>query len=85
MLVGFDATGGAYRSTGPANTLGMWRAALLLPDLDRGSRQSATAGIEFLSDPQTMSMGPGLPELRFVCFRGPDHEVIELIEAPTAV
>jgi hypothetical protein len=29
-----------------------------------------------------MSMGPGLPELRFVCFPGPDGEVIELIEEP---
>ena len=27
-----------------------------------------------------MAMGPGLPELRFVCLRGPDDEVIELIE-----
>jgi hypothetical protein len=30
-----------------------------------------------------MAMGAGLPELRFVCFRGPDHEVLELIESPT--
>ena len=31
----------------------------------------------------SMAMGPGLPTLRFVCFRGPDHEVLELIEQPT--
>jgi hypothetical protein len=31
-----------------------------------------------------MSMGPGLPELRFVCFAGPDGEVLELIEQPAA-
>jgi len=29
-----------------------------------------------------MAMGPGLPELDFVCLRGPDYEVIELIEQP---
>jgi catechol 2,3-dioxygenase-like lactoylglutathione lyase family enzyme len=26
--------------------------------------------------------GPGPPALRFICFTGPDHEVIELIEQP---
>jgi hypothetical protein len=40
--------------------------------------------VGLLSDAQAMSMGPGLPELRFVCLRGPDHEVIELIEALAA-
>ena len=29
-----------------------------------------------------MAMGPGLPELRFLCFAGPDGEVLELIEQP---
>ena len=66
----------------PANTLGMWRAALLLPDLDGAVGRLGDAGVELLSDPQSMAMGPGLPELRFVCFRGPDLEVVELIEAP---
>jgi catechol 2,3-dioxygenase-like lactoylglutathione lyase family enzyme len=66
----------------PANALGMWRVALLLPDLDGAVGRLAGAGIELLSDPQSMAMGPGLPELRFVCFRGPDREVVELIEAP---
>jgi hypothetical protein len=56
--------------------------ALLLPDLDRAVLALRAAGVELLSDPQAMSMGPGVPDLRFVCFRGPDHEVIELIELP---
>ena len=60
----------------------MWRTALLLPDLDRAVEALRAAGVELLSEPQSMAMGPGLPELRFVCFRGPDHEVIELIEQP---
>ena len=63
----------------------MWRAALLLPDLDRAVSALRGAEVEMLSGlSQVMSMGPGLPELRFVCFRGPDHEVIELIEEPQA-
>ena len=66
----------------PANALGMWRTALLLPELDRAVAALRAAGVELISEPQSMSMGPGLPELRFVCFRGPDHEVIELIEQP---
>ena len=60
----------------------MWRTALLIPQLDRAVAGLRELGVELVSDPQTMVMGPGLPELRFVCFRGPDHEVIELIEQP---
>jgi catechol 2,3-dioxygenase-like lactoylglutathione lyase family enzyme len=66
----------------PANTVGIWRAALLLGDLDAAVERLRRAGIALLSDPQEMAMGPGIPDLRFVCFRGPDQEVIELIESP---
>jgi catechol 2,3-dioxygenase-like lactoylglutathione lyase family enzyme len=67
----------------PANTVGIWRTALLVSDLDAAIARLRTAGVPFLSDAQRMAMGPGLPELRFVCCRGPDHEVLELIESPT--
>jgi len=82
MLVGFDrpAVLGAERR--PANALGMWRTALLVPDLDRAVSALREAEVELISAPQSMAMGAGLPELRFVCFRGPDHEVIELIQQP---
>jgi catechol 2,3-dioxygenase-like lactoylglutathione lyase family enzyme len=82
MLVGFDRPSVQPGSSRPANALGMWRTALLVPDLDAAVAGLRAAEIELLSEPQSMSMGPGLPELRFVCFRGPDHEVIELIEQP---
>jgi catechol 2,3-dioxygenase-like lactoylglutathione lyase family enzyme len=84
MLVGFVQPAVRATTPRPANALGMWRIALLLPDLDRAVAALRAADIELMSDAQAMSMGPGLPELRFVCFRGPDHEVVELIEAPTA-
>jgi glyoxylase I family protein len=82
MLVGFEQPAARPGTARPANALGMWRSALLLPQLDHAVSALRAAGIELMSDPQSMSMGPGLPDLRFVCFRGPDHEVIELIEQP---
>jgi glyoxylase I family protein len=82
MLIGFDEPRVQPASPRPANALGMWRTALLLPDLDRAVAALREQDVELLSDPQSMAMGAGLPELRFACFRGPDHEVIELIEQP---
>lgn len=66
----------------PANARGIWRTALLLADLDTAVAGLRSAGVALISEPQAMAMGPDLPELRFVCLRGPDHEVIELIETP---
>jgi catechol 2,3-dioxygenase-like lactoylglutathione lyase family enzyme len=82
MLVGFARPAPRPGTPRPANALGIWRTALLLPDLDRAVAALRNAQIELISDPQSMAMGPGLPDLRFVCFRGPDDEVIELIEQP---
>jgi catechol 2,3-dioxygenase-like lactoylglutathione lyase family enzyme len=82
-LVGFR-TGEIERAPArPANAIGMWRLALLVDDLDDALRAPAAAGATMLSEPVEMAMGPGLPVLRFVCFRGPDHEVLELIEQPS--
>jgi len=60
----------------------MWRTALLVGDLDAACEELAALQIATLAPIVEMQMGPGLPALRFVCFRGPDHEVIELIEQP---
>jgi glyoxylase I family protein len=84
ILVGFERPTARETSVRPANMRGIWRTALLLPDLDRAVDGLRRTDVALLSDPQSMSMGPGLPDLRFVCFRGPDHEVIELIEQPAA-
>lgn len=83
ILVGFRAPSCAPAPARPANAIGMWRAAFLVADLDAAFATLAEQHIEAISEPVSMSMGPGLPELRFVCFRGPDAEVIELIEQPS--
>ena len=82
MLVGFDEPPARSLPPRPANAVGMWRCALLVPDLAAAVAELRAAKVGLLSEPQTMAMGPGLPELDFVCLRGPDYEVIELIEQP---
>ncbi len=83
MLVGFRTPGYESVAPRPANALGMWRAAFLVADLDAAVAELARLHIETISAPVSMEMGPGLPTLRFMCFRGPNAEVVELIEQPT--
>ena len=84
VLVGFRVPAARCRVPArPANALGMWRTALLVGDLDAACARARGVAASRRSPPIVeMQMGPGLPALRFVCFRGPDHEVIELIEQP---
>ncbi len=82
ILVGFDRPPVEFEPERPANTVGIWRTALVLDDLDAAVTRLRDAHVELVSDPVSMAMGDGLPELRFVCFRGPDREVLELIESP---
>jgi catechol 2,3-dioxygenase-like lactoylglutathione lyase family enzyme len=82
MLVGFTTPAPVSAAPRPANTIGVWRTALLVTDLDAAYRELGRLDIATLSPPAAMEMGPGLPELRFVCFAGPDGEVLELIEQP---
>ena len=84
MLVGFRTPTVERAPARAANALGMWRAALLVTDLDAAVEELARNRVATISAPVSMSMGPGLPELRFVCFRGPNDEVLELIEQPAA-
>jgi catechol 2,3-dioxygenase-like lactoylglutathione lyase family enzyme len=83
MLVGFDRPTVADEGARPANALGMWRVALVVDDLDAALRTVVTPDVTPLSRPATLEMGNGLPALRFVCFPGPDREIVELIERPT--
>jgi catechol 2,3-dioxygenase-like lactoylglutathione lyase family enzyme len=84
MLVGFRTPPCEPVAARAANTLGMWRAAFLVADLDAAVADLARRAIPTISPPVELAMGPGLPTLRFVCFRGPDNEVLELIEQPTS-
>ncbi len=65
-----------------ANTVGIWRMALATEDLDGDVARLTAAGVRCVSDPVEMSMGPGLPMLRFVLFPDPDGTMLELIERP---
>ena len=82
ILVGFRMPEVVSAPPRGANTLGMWRLALLVDDLDHSCAQLADLGVETISPAVAMAMGPGLPVLRFVCFAGPEGEVLELIEQP---
>jgi catechol 2,3-dioxygenase-like lactoylglutathione lyase family enzyme len=73
---------GAAPAPAAANTVGIWRLALGTDDIDADVAALAGAGVECLSPPAEMSMGPGLPSLRFVLFPGPDGEMLELIQRP---
>jgi catechol 2,3-dioxygenase-like lactoylglutathione lyase family enzyme len=83
ILVGFRTPACVAAPPRAANTLGIWRAALLVADLDAAVEALAAKAIPTISAPVSMAMGPGLPELRFVCFRGPDAEVTEFIQQPS--
>ena len=83
ILVGFRNPTAVVTKPRPANALGMWRAAFLVTDLDAAFAKLAGQRVDTISEPVSMAMGPGLPELRFMCFRGPDAEVVELIEQPS--
>ncbi len=83
MLVGFRTPECEWDDPRPANTLGIWRTALLVSDLDAAAAELARLHVDTISEPVAMEMGPGLPTLRFVCFRGPGAEVVELIEQPS--
>jgi catechol 2,3-dioxygenase-like lactoylglutathione lyase family enzyme len=82
LLVGFRAPAATAQGRRTLSTLGIARIALLVPDLDACIARLDHLGAALLSAPVAMAMGPGLPELRFVCFAGLDGEILELIEQP---
>ena len=67
-----------------ANTIGIWRLALATLDIDADVAWLRRAGVPCRSEPVEMSMGPGLPMLRFVLFPDPDGTMLELIERPSS-
>ena len=57
--------------------LGIARIALASDDLDGDIARLAAAGVEFLSEPASVTLG--CMTSRFVCFRDPDGTVLELV------
>ena len=83
IAAGFEAPPARRSRPRPLNALGLGRMAFLVTDLDAATAAlHVEADVELVSEPVTMAMGPGLPDLRFVCARGPDGEVLEYIEQP---
>lgn len=74
--------GGAPPAARHANELGIFRMAWTTDDVDRDHRALLAAGVEPMSPPATLAMGPGLPSVRALFWRDPDGACLELIEAP---
>ncbi|MEX0665903.1 MAG: VOC family protein [Acidimicrobiia bacterium] len=66
-----------------ANHLGIYRMALMTNDIDAAYNELCCLGVECVSPPATLQMGPGIPELRALLFPDPDGAMLELIESPT--
>jgi catechol 2,3-dioxygenase-like lactoylglutathione lyase family enzyme len=73
---------GAAPAPPGATTVGIWRLALGTEDIDADVATLRSLGIGCVSDVAALSMGPGLPLLRFVLFPDPDGTMLELIERP---
>jgi catechol 2,3-dioxygenase-like lactoylglutathione lyase family enzyme len=72
--------GRAYET---ANHLGIYRMALLTDDIDAAYAELMDLGVKCLSPPATLTMGPGIPDLRALLFPDPNGAMLELIESPT--
>ena len=59
--------------------LGIARIALATDDLDSDVEFLKSNGVEFLSEPATVSLKDN-PATRFVCFKDPDGTVLELVQ-----
>ena len=59
--------------------LGIARIALASDDLDGDMASLAAEGVEFLSEPATVTMAGQRPT-RFVCFKDPDGTILELVQ-----
>ncbi|MBM3671901.1 MAG: VOC family protein [Actinobacteria bacterium] len=66
-----------------ANHLGIYRMAFQTDDIDAAYGALRAEGITCVSPPATLSMGPGIPDLRALLFPDPDGTMLELIEVPS--
>lgn len=73
--------GAAY---GEPHHLGLYRLAMLVADIDAGHEELRRAGVECVSPPVDVALGPASPvqSVRALLFKDPDGTCLELIEAP---
>ncbi|MDG2027289.1 MAG: VOC family protein [Acidimicrobiales bacterium] len=60
--------------------LGIARIALSTDDLEGDMARLQAAGVEFLSEPVSLTLGDQ-KETTFVCFRDPDGTILELVQS----
>jgi len=65
-----------------ANDLGIFRMAWITDDIDRDHAALLDAGVQPVSVPAALAMGPGLPAVRALFWRDPDGACLELIQSP---
>jgi catechol 2,3-dioxygenase-like lactoylglutathione lyase family enzyme len=65
-----------------ANHLGIFRLAMLVPDIEAAYVELQSKGIPCWSPPEALAMGPGLPTVKALLFSDPDGTTLELIESP---
>src|SRR5204863_439738 len=65
-----------------ANHLGIFRLAMLVPDIEAAYTELQAKGIPCWSPPEALKMGPGLPTVKALLFSDPDGTTLELIESP---
>jgi catechol 2,3-dioxygenase-like lactoylglutathione lyase family enzyme len=82
-LVEWKQPGPTGEPSNEANRLGPFRLALMTDDIDRDFADLTARGVECVTPPAELDMGPGLPRLRALLFPDPDGTILELIETPT--
>jgi catechol 2,3-dioxygenase-like lactoylglutathione lyase family enzyme len=65
-----------------ANHLGIFRLAMLVPDIEAAYAELRAKGVPCWSPPEALKMGPGLPTVKALLLSDPDGATLELIESP---
>jgi len=62
------------------NDVGIARIALITEDLDADIQTLRQHGVELVSEQPAEARGPGGSPVRFICFRDPDGNTLELVQ-----
>ena len=68
------------RSVNPLNAVGIARIALVTADIDADIDSLKEAGVELISDHPGEAEGPQGSPVRFICFKDPDGNTLELVQ-----